>query len=238
MGMGRGKGHGAAVHCRWGQRGRWARGAGGGTSGGEPVEEEVALQEVSLWRRRCHLSGQCRAPGSSTQQGQRTECHFVVPHGPGSLCPSVGILSYHRSYVTRTGLLTLWDTQALTLSHLTCVSCVSVRTLLHSIAWLQSTSVSLPPCTSSRPRCSLGGSTARSPWCLHMSCFRADEPGRAAEPGCRWAGGWQLDPFPAVLATAPAGFHCKPESCWTQKVDPFKKFWIILTLSVLTDSCS
>lgn len=51
-------------------------------------------------------------------------------------------------------------------------------------------------------------------------------------------GGWQLDPVPSVLAAAPAGFRGKSESCQMQKVNPFKKFWIILVLSVLIDCCS
>lgn len=48
-----------------------------------------------------------------------------------------------------------------------------------------------------------------------MSCFGADEPEHAGQPGCRRTG--TLDWFLSVLATAPAGFHGKSESSQMQK---------------------
>lgn len=75
-------------------------------------------------------------------------------------------------------------------------------------------------------------------WLCNQITFTSEVSLKVPErQGAGGRGDWQTDRFPSVLATAPAAFHGKAESRQMQKVDPFKKFWIILILSMLTDSC-
>lgn len=213
MGMVPGKRHTGArlavVCCWWGQRGKQAH-----------VEE------------RWHLMGQRRDKGWSAVLLSLMDQSSCPP-----LCASICI----TEATSPRGVFWPFERPELILSYLMCVPVWAAywskpfSNQLHDCKALQC------PCPYACPLSSIANWVAPQPdhldicrWAaLGLMSLNVEESQAAGEQGH-----WQLDQFPSVLATVPAGFHGKSESCQMQNMDPLQKFWIILTLSKLTYSGS